>query len=70
MFNSIHTLIEKYGLPVCDEKILDEDLLEFIKHDKKNIDGEIKIVLVDDIGESKIMDVEMDFFRGGLLGGY
>lgn len=70
LFNSIHTLIEKYGLPVFDEKILDEDLLEFIKHDKKNIDGEIKIVLVNDIGESKIMDVEMDFFRGGLLGGY
>ncbi|SFE59588.1 3-dehydroquinate synthase [Peptostreptococcus sp. D1] len=70
LLDSIDTVIKNYGLPVYDENILNEELLEFIKHDKKNIDGKIKIVLVDDIGKSKIMDVEMDFFRGGLLGGY
>ncbi len=45
----IARVLEKYGLPTCTDRTADE-LISYIKHDKKAADGGVKTVCVDEIG--------------------
>ena len=45
----IARVLEKYGLPTHTERTADE-LISYIKHDKKAADGGVKTVCVDEIG--------------------
>lgn len=59
----IENLLKKYRLEI-DVNIEDKNLVEdAIKLDKKNLNGDLKVILLNDIGESYIHSTTMDFFK-------
>ncbi len=59
----IENLLKKYGLET-EVNLKDRSLLEnAIKLDKKNLNGDLKVILLKDIGESYIHNTTIDFFK-------
>ncbi|MGG5460870.1 3-dehydroquinate synthase [Clostridium sp. B9] len=61
--NRIANLLKKYGLGIevnLEDKTLAEDA---IKLDKKNLNGDLKVILLNDIGESYIHSTTVEFFK-------
>lgn len=59
----INTLLE-YDLPIQLENTEDyKEIIPLIKNDKKNLNGQLNIVILNDLGSAKIMTVKQDFFR-------
>jgi 3-dehydroquinate synthase len=61
----IKTMLEKYDLPfMCDVmKSGNDDLLEAIKLDKKNLNDSLNVILLKEIGESFIYKTTYEFFK-------
>lgn len=63
LLGSLKNMMKKFKLPVFDENILNESLLEYIEKDKKNIGKNLKIAIVKDIGKGEIINGNIDFFK-------
>lgn len=50
----LEKLIGKIGLPVDSDKVTDDEVMEYIRLDKKNIDDGMNVVLLSEIGKSFI----------------
>lgn len=62
----IRKLLESYGLPVsCDTDA--DNLLPAITRDKKNINGNLNVILLHDIGECYIQKTDIGFFRSDTI---
>lgn len=61
----IKTMLEKYELPFeCDAmKKGNDDLLEAIRLDKKNLNNSLNVILLEEIGDSYIYKTTYEFFR-------
>ncbi len=58
-------VLEKYGLPTEIEQSADE-LMPYLKHDKKMTADSVKVVLVDKIGQFRICDMKPEDILGSL----
>lgn len=65
IYENVISLIKKYGLPIYDENIENLDLLRHIYNDKKNMGEYLNVIVIEDIGNAKILKRSLDFFRGG-----
>lgn len=61
----IKSMLEKYSLPITADVMEDDnnDLIETIKLDKKNLNDSLNVVLIKDIGESFIYKTNEQFFK-------
>ncbi|MBI5227008.1 3-dehydroquinate synthase [Candidatus Micrarchaeota archaeon] len=55
----IQKLIEKIGLPT-ERKMKIEEIIDAVKKDKKRKNGKIKMILLEQIGKAKIVEVEIN----------
>lgn len=58
-------VLKKYGLPTQIEQSADE-LMPYLKHDKKMTANSVKVVLVDKIGQFRICDMKPEDILGSL----
>ena len=58
-------VLKKYGLPTEIEQSADE-LMPYLKHDKKMTADLVKVVLVDKIGQFRICDMRPEDILGSL----
>lgn len=58
-------VLKKYGLPTQIEQSADE-LMPYLKHDKKMTANSVKVVLVDKIGQFRICDMKPEEILGSL----
>ncbi len=57
--DKIASVLNKFGLPYKYDKV--DDLIKYIKNDKKSEDDKVNFILVDEIGEAKIYKTNTSF---------
>lgn len=63
--SKIKFILEKYNLPFEAEGIeYENEILKVISNDKKNLNKELNIILLNKIGEAYIKKDKVDFFKG------
>lgn len=61
----IKNILQKYNLPFESEEIEGEDrVLEAISNDKKNLNKDLNIILINKIGDAYIKKDKLEFFKG------
>lgn len=59
----LESILTKHGLPINYEDIKIEHIIRYIKNDKKNYGDILKVILVDKIGEGKIVEKDINYFK-------
>lgn len=62
--DKIANALEIYGLPTELPIINQQEILEAISHDKKNLNRKLHAILLHKIGKSYVKEVDVDFFEG------
>lgn len=65
----IEELLKTHHLPTQLADPADyAEILPLIKNDKKNLDGSLKVVILEEVGRARVMEVTADFFNPVLKG--
>lgn len=59
-------MLEKFHLPVTTDRWSEERLYQAITHDKKTRGGQIKIIVLEKIGQAKIVSLPTEEIRAFL----